>query len=671
MGEYVLPKVKAKFKYARQNEDELQFEKGAIIQLITKDDGGWYEGKYNGQIGWFPSNYVREIKPKKTVGKEPEKPTKSESGQSAEEQQKFHQQVVLDFVITELNHTKEMQNLITSCLTPLKQNNVLTNYNYQMLIGNLENISEFQTKFINEIEECSRLPEAQQQIGQLFEKEAETFERLFTTYCDNHHNAVRVILENKDSISRHLENMESPSTVGFLTIGLSKPFRRLDHYPSVLREVERHINDSHADRLLVSKAICSYEKISFICQELRKRKESEEHVLSSTITGWEGESISNLGKLIYSSITVCMTGNDEKTSRYLLLFPSVLLMLSTSSRMSAFKYEGKIHISALHVKKLDDSQYYQHAFEIKGHMLENIVVVTNSAEEQRMWVKSLQLQCDTQGSRQQQQQQPPQTPTSSVNPSRIVSKVPVTQIPPPPMHASPPNLTTPVSPSNTMLQNKPPYFRSGLSPPVKENCTFIEINCGSSREKKTWSKWCLRPSALIKHASFSNGTKDYSTIERSRSPKPSTSSRKKKKKLEKKPTDNEEVIHHNEKLEKARAEEEREMLVVLDIYNGAHTRGYLNNSRNASRNPHCSILDEKLIVEDPEGNDTRIAEKSLIDTVYEMKDQMSQLQQDVKKLAKQAEDERHQRLHMEGIIRRAATGTTKKPARSLSRKFTY
>ena len=35
MGEYVLPKVKAKFKYARQNEDELQFEKGAIIQVCV------------------------------------------------------------------------------------------------------------------------------------------------------------------------------------------------------------------------------------------------------------------------------------------------------------------------------------------------------------------------------------------------------------------------------------------------------------------------------------------------------------------------------------------------------------------------------------------------------------------------------------------------------------
>ena len=37
------------------------------FQLITKDDGGWCEGKYNGQTGWFPSNYVREIRPKKNA----------------------------------------------------------------------------------------------------------------------------------------------------------------------------------------------------------------------------------------------------------------------------------------------------------------------------------------------------------------------------------------------------------------------------------------------------------------------------------------------------------------------------------------------------------------------------------------------------------------------------
>ena len=33
MGDYVLPKVKAKYAYRRQNEDELTFEKGAVIQV--------------------------------------------------------------------------------------------------------------------------------------------------------------------------------------------------------------------------------------------------------------------------------------------------------------------------------------------------------------------------------------------------------------------------------------------------------------------------------------------------------------------------------------------------------------------------------------------------------------------------------------------------------------
>jgi len=24
-------------------------------------DGGWWEGTLNGKVGWFPSNYVKEI----------------------------------------------------------------------------------------------------------------------------------------------------------------------------------------------------------------------------------------------------------------------------------------------------------------------------------------------------------------------------------------------------------------------------------------------------------------------------------------------------------------------------------------------------------------------------------------------------------------------------------
>lgn len=54
--------VKARFPFRQTNEDELSFSKGDIISVSRQEDGGWWEGSLNGQTGWFPSNYVRELK---------------------------------------------------------------------------------------------------------------------------------------------------------------------------------------------------------------------------------------------------------------------------------------------------------------------------------------------------------------------------------------------------------------------------------------------------------------------------------------------------------------------------------------------------------------------------------------------------------------------------------
>lgn len=54
--------VKARFNFQQTNEDELTFSKGDIIGVTRQEDGGWWEGMLNGKTGWFPSNYVRELK---------------------------------------------------------------------------------------------------------------------------------------------------------------------------------------------------------------------------------------------------------------------------------------------------------------------------------------------------------------------------------------------------------------------------------------------------------------------------------------------------------------------------------------------------------------------------------------------------------------------------------
>lgn len=54
--------VRARFNFQQTNEDELTFEKGDIIGVTRQEEGGWWEGMFNGRTGWFPSNYVREVK---------------------------------------------------------------------------------------------------------------------------------------------------------------------------------------------------------------------------------------------------------------------------------------------------------------------------------------------------------------------------------------------------------------------------------------------------------------------------------------------------------------------------------------------------------------------------------------------------------------------------------
>ena len=53
--------VVAMYTYTPQNDDELQFHKGSVINVVNKDDPDWWRGELNGTVGMFPSNYVSPL----------------------------------------------------------------------------------------------------------------------------------------------------------------------------------------------------------------------------------------------------------------------------------------------------------------------------------------------------------------------------------------------------------------------------------------------------------------------------------------------------------------------------------------------------------------------------------------------------------------------------------
>jgi len=52
--------AKALYDYDAENSDDLSFKEGDLINVLDQSDpSGWWEGEFNGKVGFFPSNFVQ------------------------------------------------------------------------------------------------------------------------------------------------------------------------------------------------------------------------------------------------------------------------------------------------------------------------------------------------------------------------------------------------------------------------------------------------------------------------------------------------------------------------------------------------------------------------------------------------------------------------------------
>ncbi|XP_058404479.1 rho guanine nucleotide exchange factor 7 isoform X3 [Diceros bicornis minor] len=580
--------VRAKFNFQQTNEDELSFSKGDVIHVTRVEEGGWWEGTHNGRTGWFPSNYVREIKPS-------EKPVSPKSGALKSPPKGFdttainksYYNVVLQNILeTENEYSKELQTVLSTYLRPLQTSEKLSSANISHLMGNLEEICSFQQMLVQSLEECTN-----EELGEFME----------------------------------MKGANSPGIL-VLTTGLSKPFMRLDKYPTLLKELERHMEDYHPDRQDIQKSMTAFKNLSAQCQEVRKRKELELQILTEAIRSWEGDDIKTLGNVVYmSQVMIQCAGSEEKNERYLLLFPNILLMLSASPRMSGFIYQGKLPTTGMTITKLEDSENHRNAFEISGSMIERILVSCNNQQDLHEWVDHLQKQTKV---------------TSVGNPTIKPHSVPSHTLP-----------SHPITPSSKHADSKPvplaPAYHT-LPHPSHHGTPHTTINWGPLEPPKTpkpWSLSCLRPAPPLRPSAALCYKEDLS-----KSPK----TMKKllpKRKPERKPSDEEFALRKST----AALEEDAQILKVIEAYcTSAKTRQTLNSSSRKESAPQVLLPEEeKIIVEETKSNgQTVIEEKSLVDTVYALKDEVQELRQDNKKMKKSLEEEQRARKDLEKLVRK-------------------
>ncbi|KAL6040402.1 hypothetical protein STEG23_015183, partial [Scotinomys teguina] len=250
--------VKARFNFKQTNEDELSVCKGDIIYVTRVEEGGWWEGTLNGRTGWFPSNYVREIKP----SERPLSPKAVKGFDSAPLTKNYYTVVLQNILDTEKEYAKELQSLLVTYLRPLQSNNNLSTVEFTCLLGNFEEICTFQQTLCQALEECSKFPENQHKVGGCLLNLMPHFKSMYLAYCANHPSAVNVLTQHSDELERFMENQGASSPgILILTTSLSKPFMRLEKYVTLLQELERHMEDTHPDHQDILKAIIAFKTL--------------------------------------------------------------------------------------------------------------------------------------------------------------------------------------------------------------------------------------------------------------------------------------------------------------------------------------------------------------------------------------------------------------------------
>ncbi|XP_005404641.2 PREDICTED: rho guanine nucleotide exchange factor 6 isoform X3 [Chinchilla lanigera] len=538
--------VKARFNFKQTNEDELSVCKGDIIYVTRIEEGGWWEGTLNGRTGWFPSNYVREIK----SSERPLSPKAVKGFETAPLTKNYYTVVLQSILDTEKEYAKELQSLLVTYLRPLQSNNNLSTVEFTSLLGNFEEICTFQQTLCQALEECSKFPENQHKVGGCLLNLMPHFKSMYLAYCANHPSAVNVLTQHSDELEQFMESQGASSPgILILTTSLSKPFMRLEKYVTLLQELERHMEDTHPDHQDVLKAIVAFKTLMGQCQDLRKRKQLELQILSDPIQAWEGEDIKTLGNVIFMSQVMVQYGTSEdKEERYLMLFSNVLIMLSASPRMSGFIYQGKIPIAGMVVTRLDEIEGNDCTFEITGSIVERIVVHCNNNQDFQEWLEQL---------------------------SRLT---------------------------------RGPASCSSLSKTSSSSCS---AHSESSKSPKTMKKFLH------------------------------------KRKTERKPSEEEYVIRKST----AALEEDAQILKVIEAYCTS-----ANIQQGARKDSVPQVLlpeEEKLIIEETRSNgQTIIEEKSLVDTVYALKDEVKELKQENKRMKQCLEEELKSRRDLEKLVRR-------------------
>ncbi|KAF7689532.1 hypothetical protein HF521_012885 [Silurus meridionalis] len=395
------------YDYTAQNDDELPFGKGQIINVLSREDPDWWKGELNGSIGLFPSNYV-----KLTTDTDPSQQWCADLHllDMLTPMERKRQGYIHELIITEENYVNDLQLVTETFQKPLLESELLTEKEVAMIFVNWKELIMCNIKLLKALRVRKKMSGERmpvKMIGDILTAQLPHMQP-YIRFCSCQLNGATLI---QQKTGRGRLAMD-PRCKGMpLSSFLLKPMQRVTRYPLIIKNILENTPESHPDHSHLRQALEKAEELcSQVNEGVREKENSDRLEWIQAHVQCEGLS----EQLVFNSVTNCLgprkflhSGKLYKAKSnkelYGFLFNDFLLLtqvirplgssvsdkvFSTKSHLQYRMYKTPIFLNEVLVKLPTDPSGDEPIFHI-SHIDRVYTIRAESINERTAWVQKI------------------------------------------------------------------------------------------------------------------------------------------------------------------------------------------------------------------------------------------------------------------------------------------
>ncbi|XP_071819770.1 intersectin-1-like isoform X2 [Apostichopus japonicus] len=309
-GLEVVSQVITLYPYNKTKEDEISFQKGMVINVMSKEEGEWWKGELNGAVGYFPSNYVQELKDSGRSVPSDDWTKDIALLENTPEMERKRQERIHELIMTEEKYVADLHTAVEVFHKPLEASGIVSAQDLSIIFVNWKEIIHCNTKMLKAFRVRKKMSGVNQPIHTIGDILCEQLAQFspYIRFCSCQLTASSYLhkkLQSDEKFNELVKTLgQNPRTAGMpLSSSLIKPMQRITKYPLLIQKVLKYTPESHSDYSTTKSA---HEKAEELCNQVNEgvREIENSENLEWLQTHVECEGLAE--ELVFNSLTNCL-----------------------------------------------------------------------------------------------------------------------------------------------------------------------------------------------------------------------------------------------------------------------------------------------------------------------------------------------------------------------------